>query len=401
MSTSAESPSLRNPLHSPVPSSLSSECAKAAVIIDSFINPKLVGDGGIPRKLLLRAKALIICTMVRVGFLGCGRFGSGVIVVRLPDGSWSAPSAVGLGGLGVGPLLGVELTDFVFVLSTDEAVSRFTQSGFLHLGLNLSFALGMGRSAESGGIAGARGVSGFYSYSKTRGLFAGVSGECGVIVERSRANKRIYERKLKSVHLAGGEIPAPREAESLMRILNSNGLRPASSSKPVANPDSSGLQSLGREIPQELEMGDLSNLGPGLSEIGSSEAHWSALSAQGNTHKPRELNKVPRELLGNPIQPVESVEPARSNEPTDPSKIFELESRQESTLPPSENLSHHASVNSSTGSASLNTSLQSSVVNSLETRDSSVMASPGIIPEIPSKEAQAEQSADHDATVHA
>ncbi|KAJ5648386.1 hypothetical protein N7490_004758 [Penicillium lividum] len=395
MSTT-ESPGLRNPIHSPIPSSLSSECAKAARIIDSFINPKVVGDGGIPRKILLRAKALIICTVVRWGFFGCARFGSGVIVVRLPDGTWSAPSAVGLGGLGVGPLLGVELTDFVFVLSTDEAVTKFMQSGFLHLGLNLSVALGMGRSAESGGIAGARGVSGFYSYSKTRGVYAGVSGEFGLIVERSRANKKIYERKLKSVQLAGGQIPAPREAESLMRILNSDTLRPPS--KPIANPDSSGLQSLGREMPpQELEMGDLSNLGPGLSEIGSSEAHWSGLSAQGTTHKARELNRVPRELLGNPIQPAEP-EHTGSTKPTDPSHVFELESRHGSVVPPSETLSHQASVNSSAGSSSNHTSLQTSVVHSMETRDSSVLGSPGVIPESPSKEAQAEHGTDATST---
>ncbi|KAJ6093229.1 hypothetical protein N7486_008518 [Penicillium sp. IBT 16267x] len=422
MSTSTESPGFRNPIHSPIPSSLSSECAKAAVIIDSFINPKVIGDGGIPRKILLRAKALIICTVFRVGFMGCVRFGSGVVVVRLPDESWSAPSAIGLGGLGFGGLFGAELTDFVFVLYTDEAVTKFTQSGFLHLGLNLSAAFGVGRSAESGGIAGSKGVSGFYSFSKTRGIYGGVSGEIGFIVERSGANKKIYERKLKSVNLAGGEIPSPREAESLIRILNSMAPRPSKkpfatpvanpavtsamnpAMNPVVNPDSSGLQSLGREVPPELEMSDLSNLGPGLSEVGTSEAHWSGLSAPGTTHKPRELNKVPRELLGNPIQPAESAEPAQPTEPTEPSKVFELESRQESTLSPSENLSHHASVNSSTGSSSQHASLQSSVVNSLETRetrDSSVVASPGVIPESPSKEAQAEHATDHDVTVQA
>lgn len=348
--------------------------------------------------------------------MGSVRFGSGVVVVRLPDESWSAPSAIGLGGLGFGGLFGAELTDFVFVLYTDEAVTKFTQSGFLHLGLNLSLAFGVGRSAESGGIAGAKGVSGFYSFSKTRGLYGGVSCELGVIAERSRANKKIYERKLKSVHLAGGEIPAPREAESLIRMLNSMIPRPSKKPvgnyavepvanpavNPVVNPDSSGLQSLGREMPPELEMGDLSNLGPGLSEIGSSEAHWSGLSAPGTTHRPRELNTVPRELLGNPIQPAESAEPAQPTEPPEPPKVFELESRHGATRPPSEDLSHHASVNSSTGSSSQPTSLPSSAVNSVETRetrDSSVVASPGMIPEIPSKEAQAEHTTDQDATV--
>lgn len=325
--------------------------------------------------------------MTRWGFLGCGRFGSGVIVVRLPDGSWSAPSAVALGGFGFGPLLGVELTDFVYVLSTDEAVTKFIQSGCIHLGLNLSLALGLGRSAESGGIAGPRGLSGFYSYSKTRGVYAGVSAEFGLVIERSRENRKIYERKLKSAQLANGDVPPPREAERLMRILNSEGLRPQSEvvAKAIANPDHSGLQSLGREMPYELA--DLSNLGPGLDENEAVEAHWSGLSSPGLT-KPRHLNKTPRELQGDTIQDPESAQPAQ---PAEPSPVFELDPKTSSSLSPTDELSPDASVRSSTINSSNHTSLMSSVGNPLEKHDS-LLTTPGI-PESPSKEEH--QSDDH------
>ncbi|KAJ5239945.1 hypothetical protein N7468_004564 [Penicillium chermesinum] len=207
-STSSKTPlGLRNPIHNPFPSSLSSQCIKAARIIDSFINPLIVGDGGIPRKILGRAKVLIICTVARVGCCGTLRFGSGIMVSRLPDGNWSAPSAVALSGVGCGMTFGVELTDYVFAMSTDEAVAKVMHMPGVSLGLNVSLALGLGRTAESGTIFGMRGASGFYSFSKTRGVYAGLSGEVSIVVENPSANKKIYERKLKARHLVGGGDP--------------------------------------------------------------------------------------------------------------------------------------------------------------------------------------------------
>ncbi|KAJ5736118.1 SH3 domain-containing protein [Penicillium malachiteum] len=370
----------RNPTHNPNSSNFS-ECEKAANILDSFINPK-VDDGGIPRKILTRAKALIICSLTRWGFIGSGRFGSGVIVLRLPNGNWSAPSAVSLAGLGLGPLLGVESTDFVFVLSTDEAVEKFIQSGYIHLGLNLSLALGSGRSTESGGIAGSKGISGFYSYSKTRGVYAGISAEFGLVLERSSANKRIYDRKLKAAHLATGQVPVPRAAERLMSILNSDGVRITSITSKIAadNPDASGLQSLGREMPHPHELADLSNLGPGLSENDTSEAHWSGLSSPGLT-KPRHLNRVPRELQGDTYPRPDS---ADTGKPAEPSPVFELDPQHTSMIAASEDFSRDESMRSSTVASSHHMSLQSSVGNPLE-REASLLTTPGI-PESPTKE---------------
>ena len=164
------------------------------------------------------------------------------MVARLPDGSWSAPSAIALAGLGIGGQFGIELTDFVFVLNTDAAVKTFLKSGNLTMGLNISMALGPGRSAESGAIVGTNGVAGIYAYSKTRGIFGGATLEGSVILERSSANKKMYDRKLKARQLLNGEIPPPPEAEPLMHILNSDAFRQQSStdmSTPVELPTES------------------------------------------------------------------------------------------------------------------------------------------------------------------
>lgn len=152
-------------------------------------------------------------------------------MARLPDGSWSAPSAIGLGGFGGGGLIGIDLTDFVFVLNSDKDVATFIESATLTIGLNASVAAGPGRSVETSFIVGSRGIASQYAYSKTFGLYVGVTAEMGVLFEMPITNKKIYERKLKAKQLLNGDIPPPREADSLMHILNSDKLRPDKSDR--------------------------------------------------------------------------------------------------------------------------------------------------------------------------
>ena len=79
----------------------------------------------------------------------------------------------------------------------------------------------MGRNAEAAGAASAKGVAGVFAYSKTKGLFAGVSLEGSGFFERKDANAKMYGRKVPARDLLGGAVPIPAEAEPLMRVLNS------------------------------------------------------------------------------------------------------------------------------------------------------------------------------------
>ncbi|KAK1080231.1 hypothetical protein LTR33_005711, partial [Friedmanniomyces endolithicus] len=178
-------------------------------------------DKIIPPSILANAKGLAILTVFKVGFLGSGRFGSGVVVARLSDGTWSAPSAIGTVGGGFGGQIGFEITDFIFILNDAMAVKTFAQVGSLTLGGNVSIAAGpIGRNAEAAGAASLKSVSGIFAYSKTKGLFAGVSLEGSVLIERRDANEKMYNQKLTARQLLGGEIPVPPAAEPLMRVLN-------------------------------------------------------------------------------------------------------------------------------------------------------------------------------------
>lgn len=175
--------------------------------------------------MLIASQALVICTALKAGFLGSVRFGSGLVVARLPDNTWSAPSAIALSGLGGGGQFGLELTDFVFVLDSDAAVAIVRGSGALAFDANISIAFGAGRSAEYGALVGTAGVASIYAYSKTRGVYGGATLEGGVFFERSAANAKMYGRRMKAVQLLSGEVPPPPEAEPLMRILNSEAFR--------------------------------------------------------------------------------------------------------------------------------------------------------------------------------
>jgi SH3 domain-containing YSC84-like protein 1 len=160
--------------------------------------------------------------VLKAGFLGSGRYGNGIVVARLADGTWSAPSAIGLGGAGFGGQIGFELTDFVFVLNDAAAVRAFSQQGSLTLGGNVSLAAGpIGTNAEAAGAASLKGVASVFSYSKTKGLFAGVSLEGSAIVERRDANEKLYGQRFTAAQLMEGSIRPPPAAASLMNVLNS------------------------------------------------------------------------------------------------------------------------------------------------------------------------------------
>ncbi|KAK0893495.1 hypothetical protein LTR02_012794 [Friedmanniomyces endolithicus] len=210
-------------INNPLPSSMRSECKKCGRILASFIDPSQAfgPDKIIPPSILANAKGLAILTVFKVGFLGSGRFGSGVVVARLSDGTWSAPSAIGTVGGGFGGQIGFEITDFIFILNDAMAVKTFAQVGSLTLGGNVSIAAGpIGRNAEAAGAASLKSVSGIFAYSKTKGLFAGVSLEGSVLIERRDANEKMYNQKLTARQLLGGEVPVPPAAEPLMRVLN-------------------------------------------------------------------------------------------------------------------------------------------------------------------------------------
>ena len=107
------------------------------------------------------------------------------------------------------------------ILNDLNAVRAFSQLGSITLGGNLSIAAGpIGRNAEASGAANFKAVAPIFSYSKTKGLFAGVSLEGSVLIERRDANRKFYNAPVTAKQLLTGQHPAPPAADPLYRILN-------------------------------------------------------------------------------------------------------------------------------------------------------------------------------------
>jgi len=185
---------------------------QAVTIIQRFQD---IPETAIPPAVLKDAKGLAILTVLKAGFIFSGRGGTGVVVARTGKG-WSGPSAIGTGGAGFGLQIGAQVTEFVIVLNTDEAVRAFSRGGNVSLGADLSVAAGpVGRSAA----AGVTPMAAVYTYSRSQGLFAGVSLEGTVIVTREDANTAYYGRKVSPSDILSGRVKAPKGARALQKVL--------------------------------------------------------------------------------------------------------------------------------------------------------------------------------------
>ncbi|MDR3555760.1 MAG: YSC84-related protein [Syntrophobacteraceae bacterium] len=172
-------------------------------------------DKSIPQEVLRRARGVAIITVIKAGFMVSGHGGSGVVLARTRTG-WSGPSAIGTGGAGFGFQIGAEQTEFVFVLNTYEAVKAFSRGANVQLGADLSVAAGpVGRTAE----AKVTPVAAVYAYSRSQGLFAGVSIAGTVIATRNEANAEFYGRPVTPRQILYGKVRAPAGARRLQRAL--------------------------------------------------------------------------------------------------------------------------------------------------------------------------------------
>jgi len=149
-------------------------------------------DKRIPNELLERAEAIAVIPHVIKGAFGIGgRFGKGVISQRLPNGRWSPPAFVEIGGGSFGAQLGVSSTDLVLVFTDRNALSLLEGGKDLKIGADASAVAGpIGRSAEAG--TNIKLESAIYSYSRSKGLFAGVSLDGAVLSIDKDKNEKVY-----------------------------------------------------------------------------------------------------------------------------------------------------------------------------------------------------------------
>lgn len=197
----------------PAGATLQEDVSQAVSIIDRF---KEMPEEGIPTAVLRDAKGLAILTVLKAGFVISGEGGAGLVVAKLGKGNWSGPSAIGTGGAGFGFQVGAAVTEFVIVLNTAEAVEAFSRGGNVSIGADLTAAVGpVGRNLSADVLP----VAAVYTYSRSQGLFAGVSLQGSVIATRDDANEEYYGRKVTAAEILSGKVKPPKSAQALENAL--------------------------------------------------------------------------------------------------------------------------------------------------------------------------------------
>ncbi|KAK9077444.1 hypothetical protein SSX86_005781 [Deinandra increscens subsp. villosa] len=178
-------------------------------------------EKSIPESILKQAKGLAILTVAKVGMMVTYNVGTGLVVARREDGSWSPPSAISSFGMGWGAQVGGELTDFIIVLRNSDAVRTFGGNAHLSVGAGVSAAAGVvGRAAEADLRAGDGGYAACYTYSCSKGAFVGCSLEGSMVTTRAQENRRFYGNpSIKTSDILLGSLPRPPAAGILYDAL--------------------------------------------------------------------------------------------------------------------------------------------------------------------------------------
>jgi lipid-binding SYLF domain-containing protein len=166
-------------------------------------------DAAIPRAILGKAEGIaIIPSMVKAGFIFGGMRGRGVLSARRGNG-WSAPTFITLTGGSIGFQIGGQAVDLVLVINNRRGLEHFVGNQF-KLGTDASVAAGpVGREAQAATDLQLRAE--ILSYSRARGLFAGVTINGSTVRADLHANDRFYGKRLTAsqIVLDGRAVPAP------------------------------------------------------------------------------------------------------------------------------------------------------------------------------------------------
>lgn len=174
---------------------------------------------GIPSGVLEKAVCVAVVPSYRKGAVGIGAgSGNGVLVCRRGgNGPWGAPWMFKMGRPSIGLQVGVESADLVLLIMNPKGAREFI-SGQLTLGKNASVAAGpVGRTARS--PKGVQLQTDILSYSRTHGVFAGLSLEDQVINDDGGANKELYGKKITARDILFGDTTVPAAAGVLDSTL--------------------------------------------------------------------------------------------------------------------------------------------------------------------------------------
>jgi SH3 domain-containing YSC84-like protein 1 len=192
------------------------------------------GPNGISAGVLSKSECVIILPSVKkVGFIVAGSYGRGVMTCRSGqnfDGAWSSPIMMQSSGGSVGFQVGGQATDFIVLVMNDKG-ARAVLDGKAKLGADASIAAGpVGRDAEAS-TNGAMSAQ-MLSYSRAKGVFAGVSLSGTTLGPDSETNEKVYGKKVTGEEIFSGTVQAPASAQAMLSTLTEKSPSNASKGKP-------------------------------------------------------------------------------------------------------------------------------------------------------------------------
>jgi len=182
----------------------------------------LSGDKGLPTSILDKADCIVVFPSVKKIAVGIGgSYGRGVMVCRTgekKDGSWGAPAMYKLDQGSIGVQLGSTATDFVLVVMNERGAEQIL-NGKTKLGGNAAAAAGPTGAAANGYNADAMKVD-VLTYSRTKGLFAGISLEGASMETDDEANKAVYGKPATAKQIIDGGETVPPAGKALVDLLD-------------------------------------------------------------------------------------------------------------------------------------------------------------------------------------
>ena len=194
----------------------------------SVLEELLSGKESIPRELLDKAECVAVIPSAKKFALGFGgRYGKGAVACRGTGGSaWGAPLMITVGGGSFGLQVGGQAADYVFLVMNPKGIDYLLRSQFT-LGADAAVAAGpLGRTGSANTDLRLRAE--ILSYSRTRGLFLGVSLEGAVVKQDQDGNENLYGERVDPKRLLQqGGYAVPKEARGFLEVLENASPRPS------------------------------------------------------------------------------------------------------------------------------------------------------------------------------
>lgn len=178
-------------------------------------------DKGIPEEVLSNAKCiLVVPDLIKGGFVFGGKHGRGVATCRTAEG-WSAPAFVSVGGGSWGLQIGVEGVDLVMLVMNDQGFQHLLSSKFELTGEGSVAAGPVGRHASAG--TDWKMNTEMLTYSRSRGVFAGLTLEGAVVQQDNDSTHAIYGRHMMFRNILSGKATTPRSADAFLKAVSEAG----------------------------------------------------------------------------------------------------------------------------------------------------------------------------------